>query len=74
NIKNISHFTGRNEKDLFYHANDGIGHYDGSDLKTIFKLDYNVGFSDAVIFEKDVYFVCPNLDKNIFIIVHGKLQ
>jgi hypothetical protein len=74
NIKTMSHVNGRSENDLFINMNDGIGHYNGSDIQTVFKLDNNAMFDDAVIFEKDVFFLCTDYKKNNFLIVHGQLK
>jgi hypothetical protein len=74
NIRTMSHLTGRSENDLFINMNDGIGHYNGNDVKTIFKLDNNALFNDAVLFEKDVFFVCPDPANRKFIIVHAHLK
>jgi hypothetical protein len=74
NIRTMSHIKGRSEKDIFINMNDGIGHYNGSDIQTVFKLDSNVLFDDAVLFEKDVFFICPDPARRNFIIVHGQLK
>jgi hypothetical protein len=74
NIRTMSHFKGRTEKDIFINMQDGIGHYNGSNLQTLFKLDNNILFSDAMLFEKDVFFICPDPAKRNFFIVHGQLK
>jgi hypothetical protein len=72
NIRTMSHFKGRSEKDIFINMQDGIGHYNGIDIQTIFKLDSNVLFNDAVLFEKDIFFICPDPARHNFMIVHGQ--
>jgi hypothetical protein len=74
NIRTMSHIKGRSENDIFINMNDGIGHYNGSDIQTVFKLDSNVLFNDAVLFEMDVFFICPDPSRRNFIIVHGQLK
>ena len=64
---------GRNEKDFFTINWDGIGHYNGIDLVTIYQKWNNDWFPNgATVFEKDVFFVWDD-SYNTFI-VHGKLN
>jgi len=74
NIRTMSHLTGRSQNDIFINMNDGIGHYNGSNVETIFKLDNKVLFNDAVLFEKDAFFICPDPAHRKFVIVHGQLK
>jgi hypothetical protein len=76
NISDLANFYGRSTKDLFISMKDGIGHYNGSNLQTIFKYKYvgNVGCSDAAIFENEVFFLCHDLEHFVDFIVHGKLK
>lgn len=64
---------GRNEKDFFTINWDGIGHYNGTNLVTIYpKWNNDWAPSGSIIFEKDVYFIWDD-SYNTFI-VHGKLK
>lgn len=64
---------GRTEKDFFTINWDGIGHYNGVDLITIYIKWNNDWFPDgATVFEKDVFFIWD--DSNNTFIVHGKLK
>jgi len=64
---------GRNEKDFFTINWDGIGHFNGTDLVTIYpKWNNDWAPSGGVIFEKDVYFIWDD-SYNTFI-VQGKLK
>jgi hypothetical protein len=64
---------GRNEKDFFTINWDGIGHYNGTDLVTIYPKWNNDWFPNgAIVFEKDVFFIWDD-SYNTFI-VHGKLK
>jgi hypothetical protein len=58
---------GRSEIDFFLLATDGFGHYNGTDLKTIYST--NLPISGIFVFENDIFFIL-----NFKIIVHGKLQ
>ena len=64
---------GRSDKDFFTINWDGIGHYNGTDLVTIYPKWNNDWFPNGgIIFEKDVYFIWDD-SYNTFI-VHGKLN
>jgi hypothetical protein len=65
--------VGRSEKDLFTINWDGIGHYNGNDLVTIFMKWNNDLFPDgSTVFEKDIYFVWEDYSNTY--IVHGELK
>jgi hypothetical protein len=63
---------GRNEKDFFAIALDGIGHYNGTDFTTVYKTESwtRGGF----IFDKDVFFIMHNFQNRLNTVVHGKLK
>lgn len=64
----------RNEKDFFTFTYDGIGHYNGVDIKTLFNKELNdVGLNTAYIFEKEVFFTMENTLTSVEFVVHGKL-
>jgi hypothetical protein len=64
---------GRSEKDFFTINWDGIGHYNGTDLITIYKKWNDNWFPDGgIVFEKEVFFIWDD-SYNTFI-VHGKLK
>ncbi len=58
---------GRSEKDFFGVASDGLAHYNGIDLITIYST--NLIINDLLVMEKDIYMLCENR-----IIIHGKLK
>ena len=66
---------GRSEKDFFgLNWDFEIVHYNGSELKGIYQVDYNAFISNAVIFPKDVFFLCHYFNTGINIVLHGKLK
>lgn len=66
-------FWGRNEKDIFTINWDGIGHYNGTNLITLFKKRNNDWFPDGgILFERDVFFLWDD-NLNTYVI-HGILQ
>jgi len=65
---------GRSEHDFFTFNYDGIGHYNGTDLTTIFEK-LNTDWSPLtriLVFAKDVFSIWD--DSNNTFIVHGKLK
>ncbi len=71
--KYVGNALGRNEKDFFTINVDGIGHYNGTDLITIF-VKPNIEWAPAagIVFEKDVFFIWD--DPYDTFVVHGKLN
>ncbi len=61
---------GRSEKDFFCVSTDGISHYNGTDLKTLFPTTTLP--SSAVIFPNDVFFVGYGSGGSI--VIHGILN
>ncbi len=71
----VGRVWGRNENDFFCLNGDGIGHYDGSNLITIFKKANNDWFlNEAIVFEKEVFFIWDESMQHKTVIVHGKLK
>lgn len=65
---------GRSEKDFFIQTTDGIGHYNGTDLQTVFRINESIGVSDAIIFNDEVFFVGVYRKSWTFFVLHGKLK
>ena len=68
---NSTRVWGRNEKDFFVRTSDGIGHYNGNDLETLFKIEGNFGIFDGLVLDSDVYFVGFYRETFKFFLVHG---
>lgn len=65
---------GRNRNDIFVRMLDGLAHFDGKDVKYLFKTSNNIMMApNMVIFEKDVFIPCKDYTKNCNIVYHGKL-
>ena len=58
---------GRSKTDFFTVASDGLTHYNGTDLVTLYPT--NLFINDAFVFEKDIFVLCNNK-----IIIHGTLK
>jgi hypothetical protein len=72
NTQFFGRLFGRNEKDFFAIALDGIGHYNGSDFTTVYKTEsWTRG---GLIFDKDVFFITHNFQTRLNNVVHGKLK
>jgi hypothetical protein len=63
----LGRIFGRSEKDFFGIAEDGLAHYNGTDLKTIYPTSFFI--NDVFVMENDIFMICENR-----IIVHGKLN
>ncbi|MCX6150364.1 MAG: hypothetical protein NTX22_07585 [Ignavibacteriales bacterium] len=64
---------GRSEKDFFWGSSDGIAHYNGTDLQTIYKTSL-VSYG-GYIFDRDVFFITRDEQKTGYnVIIHGKLK
>ncbi len=64
---------GRTENDFFTMNNDGIAHYNGTDLVTLYKTGI-LFITSALIFKSDVYFYKWDAFSEANIIIHGKLK
>jgi hypothetical protein len=70
---------GRTEKDFFTltssdFISSGIGHYNGTDLQTIYTLPPNYRISGLMVFEKEIFFQSFSTTSNTIIVIHGKLR
>lgn len=78
NTNMIGRMLGRTEKDFFTFTQEGvaqgIAHYNGEDLKTLYTLPKDFQISNSLIIEKDFFVICYSLNSNIDIVIHGKLQ
>jgi len=61
---------GRNERDIFLHMDNGIAHFNGSDIKYLYKFSGMV--SGAALFEREVFFSVYDYASNRDMILHGK--
>ena len=73
NVYALTKMNGRSIKDFFASADDGIGHYNGTDFTTLYKIN-NAVITSSIILEKDVYFLCYDLKVKRDYIIHGKLK
>jgi hypothetical protein len=65
---------GRNSKDIFATAYDGIMHWNGADLVYLMKFSNDATYIPVpAIFEKDVFFGVQDLQNSVVVVVHGKL-
>ncbi|MEX0844343.1 MAG: hypothetical protein WD022_03645 [Balneolaceae bacterium] len=66
---------GRHKKDMFLRMNNGLAHYNGKDTKYLFDLDHSLLSlsNNAMIFEKEVFFIVADYDQGTNYIFHGIL-
>ncbi|NWF88467.1 MAG: hypothetical protein HXY50_03300 [Ignavibacteriaceae bacterium] len=65
---------GRTEKDFFIQTQDGIGHYNGTDVLNLYDIIGDFGILDGLVLENDVYFVGFFRDTLKYFLIHGILQ
>jgi hypothetical protein len=68
-------FWGRNKNDFFIRMQDGLLHYNGTDLEYILKFPVNITFgSCALVLEKDIFLHAHDDKTGYNIIYHGTLK
>jgi hypothetical protein len=67
-------FYGRNENDIFLIMAYGVAHYNGSDINYLYRSPNIIHILDAVLFEKDVFFLAVNPTIGGNTMIHGKLN
>ena len=66
---------GRNSKDIFLFMTSGLVHYNGSDMKYLFRFDKKrTQIFGSAIFEKEVFFLVYESQTGLNLIYHGKLN
>lgn len=66
---------GRNENDFFGISNEGLAHYNGTDLMVLVKKwNYDLIFLSGIVFEKDVFFLWKDTMTGYMISIHGVLN
>ena len=68
---------GRSEEDVFVYMNDGIAHWNGTDLRYLFhypngSVQY-YGDCAPALFENDVFFTAHDRTTNMELVYHGRL-
>ncbi|MCF8241637.1 MAG: hypothetical protein K9J16_09645 [Melioribacteraceae bacterium] len=66
---------GRSSKDLFLFMTDGLVHYNGADMEYLQHFDKpRTIIFDAMLFEKEVFFLVYESETNLNLIYHGKIE
>ena len=69
------HIWGKNSKDIFLLMTDGLVHYNGSDMEYLFHFNSpTTRIFEAVLFEKDVFFLVYEYETTVSLSYHGKLK
>jgi hypothetical protein len=53
---------------------DGIAHYNGSNVEYLYNFENEISIRDAVVFEKEVFFLAVNHNTSENLIIRGKLK
>jgi hypothetical protein len=68
-------FFGRTKNDIFLLMNDGIAHYNGTDIQYIYNFDTKIIFGRGIFFDKDVFIILAGLGQGgRNFILRGKLN
>lgn len=65
---------GRSINDFFISTEDGIGHYNGNNLKTIFSLGFPSWIMNAIVFENDIFLLLTDQNHKKYYGVRGTLK
>jgi len=67
----VGFLWGRNEKDFYCKNYDGVGHYNGTDLQTLFTTDLSI--NGGCVLENNVFLITEDINNNLEIIIRGKI-
>lgn len=71
----VGNAWGRSEKDFFTVCEDGLAHYNGTDLQTVFKKwNYDLVFNCGIVFEDEVFFIWEDTNTRKTLTIHGVLK
>jgi len=65
---------GRNEKDIFIIMEDGVAHYNGSNIEYLYRFPNSPSVTDGIVFEKNVFFLRWDYSTGSNLILRGKLN
>lgn len=75
NINFYQRIWGRNGKDIFLFMTDGLTHYNGTNIEYLLNFEKpRTQIFDAMLFEKEVFFLVYESSTNLNLIYHGKLN
>jgi len=77
NISNFGYeFYGRSEKDIFIRMQDGISHYNGTDIQYLLKYKVNTTSlsNNALFFDNDVFFTAKDYLYGGNLVIHGRIN
>jgi hypothetical protein len=67
------HINGRSLNDIFIGTKDGIGHYNGNNVKILLKLD-NTILINTILFDDGMALIYRDKNTNKYYIARGKLN
>jgi hypothetical protein len=66
---------GRNKADIFLGLQNGIAHYNGSDVQYLKHFNESgINIIDGLVFESEVFFICYDFNNSLNLIINGKLK
>lgn len=64
----------RNTKDIFLWVADGLAHYNGDDIKYVYKITNPMSITDGVLFDNDAFFIASEPSLGATYILRGKMN
>jgi len=71
NTSYLGRLWGESEADIFVQTSEGIGHYNGTDIITIYETDLQI--KCGIRFNNEIFIALQNQETDEDIIIHGKL-
>ncbi len=65
---------GRSEKDIFLRMEDGIAHYNGTDIEYLLKFKGDIYLCGAMIFDNHVFFIANDFNTGLNLVYKGELR
>lgn len=67
---------GRNPKDIFIPMRDGLAHYNGEDIKYLFRhsTDFTIWAYGELVFDKEIFCAVYDFSSRNNLVLHGKLK
>lgn len=68
-------FFGRTKKDIFLYMNNGIAHYNGTNIEYIYNSDSDIVFGGGIVFDREIFIISTGLGQGgRNFILRGKLN
>ncbi|MGB9588147.1 MAG: hypothetical protein ACPL7O_08205, partial [Armatimonadota bacterium] len=73
-VNDLGFLVGRNEKDIFLAMSDGVAHFNGADIRYLYRFPRKYLVSNSAVFEREVFFCIYDGATGTNMILHGRLR